>query len=299
MKRRWRALTLCLIALLVMASLFRPMWPIPRHVYRYLFVLDITQSMNAQDYHAQGLPPDRLGYAKAALLKALHALPCGSEVGLGLFTTQTVHTLFEPIEICEHFPVINDALSHIDWRMAWSADSHIETGLYHALRTIRKADQTIRLVFLTDGQETPPEGVQAQYDGKPGEISGLLMGVGGIQPVTVPRYNQENQMIGYWENEDIEIPPISTTVYSEKMDSRNLPREGPYLSWLDEARLRKLAAITGLRYQRLEDPDDFIESLLANDLAESRLTQTDLRPFLAIASLALFILTLVTERRSP
>lgn len=299
LQRRWRALVLCLVAILSIACLFKPMWPLSRHVYRYLFVLDITQSMNAQDYHAQGFPSDRLGYAKAALLKALHELPCGSEAGLGVFTTQTVHTLFEPLEICEHFPVIDDALSHIDWRMAWSADSHIETGLYHALRTLKKSSLTTRLVFLTDGQETPPEGVQAQYDGKPGDISGLLVGVGGIQPVTVPRYNQDNQMIGYWENEDIDIPPISTTVYSEKTETRTLPRKGPYLSWLDEPRLKKLAAITGLRYLRLEDPGVFTENLLADDLAESRPARTDLRPYLAIVSLLLFILTLAMEQRSP
>ena len=262
-----------------------------------MFVLDITQSMNARDYHEKDLPPDRLGYAKAAILTALHELPCGSEVGLGLFTTQTVHALFEPLEICEHFPVIDDALSHIDWRMAWSADSHIETGLYHALHTLRKTDQTTRLVFLTDGQETPPQGVQAQYDGKPGEIGGMLVGVGGNQPVTVPRYNRENQMIGNWENEDIEVPPISTTVYSGKTETRILPREGPYLSWLDETRLKELAATTGLRYHRLNDPEAFVESLLAPDLAESRAAKTDLRPYLAIIALLIFFMTLLPTPR--
>lgn len=286
---RWRLATLSLAAFLVLAALFHPSLPFPRDVYRYLFVLDITQSMNARDYHAEGWPADRLGYAKAAIRRVLHDLPCGSEVGLGLFTTQSVQFLFEPIEICGHFPIVDDVLSHIDWRMAWAGDSHVEQGLYAAVREVGKSGPGLRLAFFTDGQETPPLNLKPNFNGKPGEVLGALVGVGGTRPSPVPRYDRDNRLLGNWENADIEVPPVSTTDYSEKLEAQALPRQGPYLSWLDEAHLKDIAAITGLRYHRLEDPAALSRLLRESEFAEHRPTETDLRPLLGLAALALLL----------
>ena len=299
MRVYWRIWAQLCVALLIAACLFKPELTLQRQVYRYMMVFDITQSMNTRDYRREGMPRDRLGYAKESVRRALHALPCGSEVGLGLFTTQTTQFLFDPLEVCAHFSVIDDVLSHIDWRMAWSADSHVEMGLYHAIRELKKRDPSTRLIFLTDGQETPPQAVRPQFNDKPGELAGTIVGVGGLAPVTVPRYDRENQFLGYWENADIEIPPISTTVYSEKVEKpRILPTEGPYLSWLDEAHIKHLSAVTGLSYQRLDQPAPFAEYLTAAGFAELRPTLTDLRPWLG--SLALLILATVhgVEKRS-
>jgi mxaL protein len=146
------------------------------------------------------------------------------------------------------------------------------------------------LVFLTDGQETPPQTLRTQFDGKPGEVGGLIAGVGGANPVTVPRYDREDQFIGYWENADIEKPPVSTTVYSEKVETRILPREGPYLSWLDEGHLKALSASTGLGYHRLTDPEQFADALLSPRLAEHRAAETDMRPLLGLAALVILAL---------
>ena len=305
LNRHWRTLLLALASLLVGLCLLQPRWTLPRHVHRYQVVFDITQSMNTQDYRVSGLPQDRLGYAKAALKQALHELPCGSEVGLGLFTTQTVHFLFEPLEICGHFAVIDDVLEHIDWRMAWSADTHVEMGLYHALREMEKRDPGVRLVFITDGQETPPQTVQPRFDGKPGAVAGAIIGVGGLAPVTVPRYDRENQLLGVWENADIEKPPVSTTVYSEKVVTRVLPAEGPYLSWLDEPHLRAIAAVTGLTYQRLDAVEPFVDFLTSPGLAELRPVPTQAAPYLAGLALLLLLLAHAIEparakmRRAP
>jgi mxaL protein len=290
LKHHWRLATLSLAALLVLAALFHPKLPIPRDTYRYLFVLDITQSMNARDYHAEGWPADRLGYAKAAIRRVLHDLPCGSEVGLGLFTTQSVQFLFEPIEICGHFPIVDDVLSHIDWRMAWAGDSHVEQGLYAAVREVGKSGPGLRLAFFTDGQETPPLSLKPNFNGKPGEVKGLIVGVGGTHPSPVPRYDRDNRLLGNWENADIAVPPVSTTDYSEKLEAQALPRQGIYLSWLDEAHLKDIAAITGLRYHRLEDPADLSRRLREPDFAERRPAATDLRPLLGLAALMLVLL---------
>jgi len=291
MGKHWRPGLLGMAVLLVATCLWRPEWPLPRQVFRYMLVFDITQSMNARDYHQPGLPEDRLTFAKESVRSALHELPCGSEIGLGLFTTQTVHFLFEPLELCSHFSIIDDVLDHIDWRMAWSADTHVEMGLYHAIRDLTKQDPKIRLAFLTDGQETPPQSVKPQTEGVMGQLSGVIIGVGGTTPVNVPRYDRDNQLLGVWENADIEKPPVSTTVYSERVITRTLPSEGPYLSWLDEPHLKSLSAITGLGYERLTSPAGLSRTLTSVAYAELRPTITDLRPFLG--GLALIILAVV------
>lgn len=277
--------------------LFHPETLWPRRVFRYQFVIDITQSMNARDYRVSGYPSDRLGFVKATVLEALHDLPCGSEVGLGLFTTQSVHFLFEPIEVCGHLSVINDALQHIDWRMAWSADTHVESGLHHAMRDLLKRDPSTRLIFLTDGQETPPQMVKPVFDMEPGLIKGLIVGVGGRAPVTVPRYDRDNNSLGVWENADIEKPPLSSTVYSQKIEVRTLPTEGPYLSWMDEGHLKELSSSTGLGFFALEDPASFKKNLLRDDLAELRPAVTDLRLWLGLAAISFLMVAYGVETR--
>lgn len=284
-----RLLALLLAAGLVLLTFAHPGLPLPRQIYRYVFILDITQSMNAQDYHAEGMPTDRLGFARETLRRVVQDLPCGSEVGLGLFTTQSVNLLFEPIEVCGHLPILDDVLVHIDWRMAWAANSFVAQGLSAALRDLARRDAGLRLVFLTDGQETPPQQVLPSFTVRPGEIRGVLVGVGGTRPTLVPRYDRENRSLGYWENADIEQMPVSSVSYDNQVEAPRLPREGKYLSWLDEAHLHELAALTGLRYHRLERAEDLGEWLLSAEFAERRMTPVDLRPYLGLAALLLVV----------
>lgn len=299
----WRSLVLVLAAAAAGAALFKPTAIRPRDTYRMLFVLDITQSMKARDYELEGVPVERLEYARRAIREVLDHLPCGSEAGLGVFTTQNVEILFEPLEICAHFPVIAEVLAHIDWRMAWSANSHIAQGVYGVVRELQRRDAKTRLVFFTDGQETPPLAIRPQFNGKVGALKGHLIGTGGVQPVTVPRYDRENRSLGVWENRDIDPPPLASTDYSDKVEVKSLPREGAYLSWLDERHLLELASTTGLRYHRLEDPDDLVRALLTADQADRRQTVIDLRPWLGSAALFLLlwvdgIVTVFTARRT-
>lgn len=288
---RWRALLLLLALGISAIAIMAPHVEIPRSSFRYQVVIDITQSMNAKDYHLEGWPETRLEFAKAAVERAFLNLPCGSEVGLGLFTTQSVQLLFEPIEICKHLPVVLDTLRHLDWRMAWSADSHVESGIYHALRELTKSNESTRLVFMTDGQETPPQTYRPGFDQDPRQIRGLLVGVGGKTPVSVPRYDQQNQLLGVWDNADIEKPPLSNTVYSTRQESRVLPTEGTYLSWMDEDHLREIATVTGLEFRALKNAEDLTEAMLNPAYSEYRPSWTDLRPWLGGLALTVLILT--------
>jgi mxaL protein len=287
-RRDWRTAALFVAAALVALTFANPKLPLPLRVYRYAFVIDITQSMNVRDYHVENMPADRLNFAKESIRQAVHDLPCGSEVGLGLFTTQSVQLLFEPIEVCEHLRVIDDVLAHVDWRMAWAANSFVAQGVYAAIRDIKNRDPAIRLALFTDGQEAPPQSIRPMFSGKPGEIAGLIVGVGGLHPTTVPKYDRENRLVGYWENTDIAQPPESSTAYETAEIAPRPPREGYYLSWLDENHLRELSATTGLRYHRLETPEGLIDALRAPEFAERRTTRTDIRWLLGLSALFLF-----------
>ncbi len=290
----WRFWCSLLAGILLTAAAFHPTAELQRNVFRYLFVLDITQSMNTRDVRLDGVTVDRLGYAKAAVRNAVLNLPCGSEVGLGLFTTRNTQILFEPIEVCGHLPIIDDVLSHIDWRMAWAADSYIAEGVFNALRQIRNRSVPVHLAFLTDGQQTPEEAVQPNFSGKPGEQKGLLIGVGGLQPVTIPKLDRNNELIGYWEIAEVRAP-VSTTAYQgptpDPAAEQTRPEHGPYLSHLFEDRLKQLAGTTGLDYVRLTDTVALNDALQTGARAESRQVATDLSPWLALAGGVLMLAT--------
>ncbi|WP_139559319.1 vWA domain-containing protein [Methylotetracoccus oryzae] len=279
---RWRLWLALLAAVLTAVAIAHPRVPFERNVFRYFFVIDITQSMNVRDYHVTGQPADRLGFVKQTLAEALFELPCGSEVGLGLFTTRNAELLFEPLEICEHLPIITDVLSHIDWRMAWAADSYIATGLYNALRQVGQRKPATRLVFLSDGQQTPDEAITPPFMGKAGEVKGVVVGVGGSQPMLVPKLDRENRQTGYWENADLTAPEDRTpTQQFEAQAIPETPPSGFYLSRLHEDHLKRLAASTGLDYLRLNSAEDLRHALRSDHYAEPQRVQVDLAPLLA------------------
>ena len=269
--------------MLLAICLTRPTLPMTRPVFRYVFVIDITQSMNASDYHLEGLPTDRLGFVKASIRQALDTLPCGSELGLSLFTARNSIVLFEPLEICQHFPLIADVLEHIDWRMAWAADSHIARGVYTGLREAAARGAETRLVFFSDGQQFPPEPDFPPFDGQAGAVKGLIAGVGGSQPVAIPRLDQDNQPLGFWEYVDLR----------DYLPSSAMPQDqgSLYLTRLDEPALTRLATITGLHYHRLETPAGLALALRDRDLAAERKVAVDIRGLLAGLAILLFSLT--------
>lgn len=283
LKQAWRLWSLFLACLLLAVSLAHPTLSLSQPVYRYLFILDITQSMNARDYHQDGLPADRLSFVKASIREVLLNLPCGSEVALGLFTTRNSQVLFEPLEVCEHLPLITQTLEHIDWRMAWAADSHIARGIYTGLRETAARGADMKLVFFSDGQQFPPEASPPPFDGKPGEIGGVIVGVGGAQPVPIPKLDKDNQPQGFWEYQDLHdfLPPSAMPQDSAK----------PYLTRLDEIALRELATLTGLDYVRLENPLKLKQALLLPHLAKEHEVETDVRWVLALLALSLLLLT--------
>jgi mxaL protein len=112
------ALAVACAALVLAAWGPRPRLPVSR--FDGVIVLDITQSMSAEDYTLAGRPASRLAVAKLALRHAIEAMPCGSRVGFGVFTEYRTMVLIAPLEICANFRELTSVLDAIDGRMAWA-----------------------------------------------------------------------------------------------------------------------------------------------------------------------------------
>jgi mxaL protein len=254
--RNPRVLLLILAALMLAPVFARPSIPISQPVLRYLFVVDITQSMNVRDYTVDGQPVDRLTFVKLALIKVVQGLPCGSFVGIGLFTGWQTEVLFDPIEVCHHRREMDEVIRYVDWRMTWAPQSNIARGLRDGLSKLGSRKRRASLVFFTDGDEAPDWGDAPTTGRHPPRAAprGLIVGVGDLRSSAIPLLNQWGRTTGYFQ------------------------REGqPYLSALKEDYLRRLGNRTGLAYHRLRSPGPLLELLRSTRYADARPARLDVR----------------------
>jgi mxaL protein len=282
-------------------------------VFRYLAVVDITRSMNVTDYRYGDRMISRLDFVKQELRSALTRMPCGSRLALGVFTERNTALMFEPIEVCEGFQDIDEALQRLDWRMAWAADSRIASGLLDAFKSL--AGYEADLLFFTDGQEAPPVNLRykTRFEEVRGHLRGVLVGVGGTTPMPIPKFDNAGKSIGFMGEED--VPQRSTFGLSEMAPEDiegyharnapfgNAPSGGTeHLSALKEDYLMGLAHESGLGYLRLE-AGSLAPALLDASNAKSARVYRDLRWVPASLALMLLVLayagTALITRRIP
>ena len=279
---------------LTAAGLAKPTVPLPADVFRHLVVFDITQSMNVPDAMPGDHALTRLEHAKAVVLEAATALPCGSELGLGLFTGHRTFLLLAPVEVCVSYPDLAAAVRAVDWRMAWTARSEIAKGVHSGLRIAGALGPQTALVFLTDGHEAPPlhPELRPSYGGEPGTVRGLLAGVGGPIPQPIPKLDPQGGNLGHWGAEDVmQVDELSLGRGTSVQEGyagvgtgsvrAGMASGTEHLSALREAYLRSLASGLQLRYRRVESASDLRSALLQPDFANERESATDLRPLLA------------------
>ncbi len=287
--RRWpvppqlrdsRLVLLILAALALLPVFGNPSIRVAQPVRDYLFVVDITQSMNVRDYIIDGRPIDRLNFVKAALIAALPRLPCGSSVGMGLFTAWQTAVLFHPIEVCHHRREIDTAIRNIDWRMAWAPTSNVARAVDDALAQLSVTGQRgTALVFFTDGEEAPPvDVVPTSTTGKvsSGPPRGVLIGVGDSRPSAIPQFNQGGNMVGYFQQGG-----------------------QPMLSGLQENYLRKLGRGAGLDYHRLRTRERLIDLLRSRRYANQHAARLDISWLFGAGALALLTAVYIVAPLTP
>lgn len=303
---QWDHWLLALASLALATTFLHPTAPVQRPLFEYVVVLDITQSMNVPDYTLEGKPTSRLDYAKYALRELLQSLPCGSKLGWGIFTEYRSFLLLAPVEVCENYPELASTLEHIDGRMAWTGNSEIAKGYYGGLTIAGGLESQPGLVFISDGQESPPLNPRFRpvYDGKKGAVRGVVVGAGGLNPLPIPKVDPSGRPLGYWRADEVmQTDPRSLgrngSVSGERMaesESRETidpalvgARGSEHLSSLREAYLKLLAAETGLRYHRLQTPEGLLAALTDESLARKARSRADLRFVCAGLALALLL----------
>lgn len=303
---------LLLAALALGVALLEPKLSWPKAEHDLLIVLDVTQSMEVADVQRDGQPVTRLAAAKAALDQSLRRLPCGSRVGWGLFTEYRSFLLMQPVEVCENQRELLSMLHRIDGRMAWTGNSEVAKGVFSGLKIAKALPDKPALVFVTDGQEAPP--VNPKYrpneDGAAGAAPGLIVGVGGLLPVPIPKLDLEGRAYGFWEaGEVLQVDPRSLgrggSVANEQMSDEGESTAAPmvgatpgseHLSSLREPYLQVLATELQLDYLRLGAHDDLYAALTQARMARPVEARRDVRWVFGMAALVAVLVPYLRRR---
>lgn len=290
-----RLVLLALAALSLIAAFLSPKVTLPRQSFDLIAIVDITGSMNVRDYAMSGQPVSRLDAVKAVLREMLLELPCPSRVGLGVFAERRSFLLFEPIDACADFAPLEASIEALDWRMAWEGDSRVSAGLFRAIDMARELKGD--LLFFTDGQEAPPLPAHGApiFEGRAGEVRGLLVGVGGYELSPIPKFDDRGHEIGFLGVDDVPhesrfgLPPEGAE-QREGYNARNAPFGAAatvgveHLSSVKEDYLRALADKTGLAYVHLEDGKRLWKDYAAIGSTHQRNATLHLRPALGAAA---------------
>jgi len=281
--------------LLLVIALFNPKIPIKRNIYSYLFAVDISQSMNVVDKTLNGKPVSRLVYTQDTLHKLVSELPCGTNISIGLFAGVSVAALYTPIEVCENFDAINDTIDHFDWRNGWSGNSRIRASMPVLAKTIRSFPAPAQVVFFTDGEEAPKLHIFNRQDltSFQGGDDWLFVGVGSDKGTPIPKFDEFNQLIGYWANESFAMQPGIAQISESNLGTRNdsvANGEGDrYLSKLDEAYLKDLAKEINGMYVRADSVNTILSAMKKQKPARRDNANFEIRWVLASLAGILFI----------
>jgi len=292
---RRSAVLLTAALLLLGIACWNPTIEIERPVVDAVVVFDISQSMDVTDARIDGRRVSRLDLAKAALRRTLGELPCGSRIGLGVFSEYRILLLTAPAEVCAGHADLVALLDRIDNRLAWTNGSEIRKGVLNAREAALALPGKPALVFVTDGQEAPPlaPGQGRHFDGKPGEVRGLLIGVGGDLPQPIPKHDRAGQSLGVWgEREVVQVADDATSAAGT--DRRAGTAE--QLSALREPYLIRLAGEIGVDYRRLDGAEALAAMLADAQLMHAISTEAPLGDGFAGAALVLLLIAAVGGR---
>jgi mxaL protein len=274
--------------LLALAALLPPV-TMERRVFSHLLVFDITQSMNVADQAIDGARLTRLAWGKRMATQALADLPCGSRLGLSVFASRRTLMVLAPVEICANYDELEQAISQIDGRMAWTQASVIARGLYTAIEAAAELPQPPSLLFISDGHSAPPvdEENMPEFPPPSAPVRGVVMGVGSLMPQPIPRSDSSGRFIGWWEADDV----------VQRSGSEDAPDSQEHLSALHERHLQALARVTGLSYARIDSAAAFRRASQDPALAQTLRVPTDVRWIPALAA-ALLLAAFVLPRRA-
>jgi mxaL protein len=227
-----------------------------RDIYSYLLVVDITQSMNTNDVSLDGKPVSRMVYTRKLLRELVAGMPCGTRLGLAFFAGSGTALQYSPIEVCQNFDAIQDNIANMEWRMAWSGNSRLRQGAQSIAHLTRTLGEPTQVVFFTDGEEAPKLHAFNTLDlaGFQGGKGWLIVGIGSEAGAPIPKFDENNKLLGYWSAESFQMQPGVAQISQENFGARNddvaMMDSSRQFSKLDEEYLKKYSAEIGSDYVR-------------------------------------------------
>ena len=287
--------------ILLLLALINPSIPVNQPLYNYILIADISQSMNTEDMKINQKTVSRLDYTKHIMSRLVEDFPCGTKVSIGMFAGVSVSSTYSPIEVCENFSNINTTISKLDWRATWSGNTRIRESVVNLARLIRSFPESAQVVFFTDGEEAPKLHVFNTRDLEQfqGGNDWLFVGIGSDEGAPIPKYDNKNQLIGYWSNDSFALQPgiaqISESNIGVRDDNVASGLTDRYMSKLDREYLEKLAKEIGGFYVDGQSYRAVKKEMKKQPPAWKAPDQFYLQPILCFLALLFFIARFVSK----
>ena len=287
---------LCLSIVFLILGLINPKVSIERDIHNYIFVVDISQSMLTKDMSLDGEKISRLDYSKKLLQGIMDQLPCKTNVSVAMFAGVSVAATYTPINICDNYSAVNSTIQQLDWRSVWSGNSRIREGLSNLARLIRSFPQSARVVFLTDGEEAPRLHTFNTRDLSQfqGEADWLMVGIGSEEGSAIPKYDSENQLIGFWSIDSFALQPgiaqISESNIGARNDSIAFSESDRYISKLNEKYLIEITSMIKGQYVKGDSVNSVVSKMNMIPPSWRDKSELPLRNLFVTLSLIFFLL---------
>ena len=294
-------LSLAFIFLII--AFINPKFTMKKDISNYIFVVDITQSMLTQDALLNGEKVSRLKYAKDISQKVLEQLPCKTKVSIGMFAGVSVAATYTPIEVCENFSAINETIERLDWRSVWAGNTRLRASMINLARLIRSFPESAQVVYFTDGEEAPKLHAFNTEDLNQfqGANNWLFVGIGSDEGTPIPKYDNKNQLIGYWSNESFALQPGVAQISAQNAGGRDNNVSNAsydrYLSRLDEKYLKSLAQEVKGNYVNGSDLKEILSAMKKQPSAWRDDTEVQLRNIFSFFALLFFIMQFFSINR--
>ncbi len=289
--------------LLLIIAAFKPTIPLPRNIYSYILVVDISQSMNVEDATLHGKSTSRIAYTQAMLHQVIANMPCDTRVSIGLFAGVSIAALYNPIEVCSNYAAIQDTIDHLDWRTAWSGNSRLRDSMLTLARVLRAFPEPAQVVYFSDGEEAPKLHAFNTKDltNFQGGNGWLFVGIGSIEGAPIPKYDEKNQLIGYWSNDSFAMQPGIAQISEANLGVRDNNVAGGtgdrFISKLQEDYLKDLSKEVSGDYVR----GDSLQNILTA-MKHQKPARTDIAPYgihWILASIAALLVLVTYLPKNP
>lgn len=289
--------------LLLLIAAFKPTIPLPRNIYSYILVVDISQSMNVEDTVLNGKKTSRIAYTQGMLHQIIANMPCDTRVSIGLFAGVSIAALYNPIEVCSNYAAIQDTIDHLDWRTAWSGNSRLRDSMLTLARVLRAFPEPAQVVYFSDGEEAPKLHAFNTKDltNFQGGNGWLFVGIGSIEGAPIPKYDEKNQLIGYWSNDSFAMQPGIAQISEANLGVRDNNVAGGtgdrFISKLQEDYLKDLSKEVSGDYVR----GDSLQNILTA-MKNQKPARTDIAPYgihWILASIAALLVLMTYLPKNP